>query len=385
MKKYIFTTLVIFLGLTIFAVPKVSASTNLVVQFQNTPLFSEANFAPGESVTRWVKVINNTTDTQKIATETINENDSDHLASKMDILIKQGEATLYNDTLANFFVAGEKYLSDLVGNGIQTQYDFTITFDADAGDDYQNKTLGFDIIVGFQGQEGGNGGGGGGNGGGGGVLPAGLTISNTNTVTTTETSVTITWLTSYASTSQVIYALEGESHTLNLSDNAGNPPLYGYAHTTPETDVSPKVTGHTVTIFGLSPGTIYYYRTVSHGSLAISQEYSFLTSGVAGAQTEEPNTSVPNEQAVTTSGISNASTQENESVSGGNTAGTSENNELTAGKKEFQTNNTSFLATIASAPLNIKIIVSLIIVVLTVLVVLWFMGKLKLRRKNIIK
>jgi hypothetical protein len=129
--------------------------------------------------------------------------------------------------------------------------------------------------------------GGGGGGGGGGGLPPGLTISNTTTVETTETSVTITWSTSYASTSQVIYALATENHSLDLSDNSGTPPHYGYTRTTPETDVSPKVVSHSVTITGLSAGTTYYYRTVSHGSLAISQEYAFITKGVAGTTTEE--------------------------------------------------------------------------------------------------
>ena len=90
-----------------------------------------------------------------------------------------------------------------------------------------------------------------------------------------EDSVTITWLSSHFASSQVIYSLEGESHDLDLNDNSGTPPKYGYAHTTAEFDKDPKVTGHSATITGLTPGSVYYYRTVSRGSFAVSEEKSF--------------------------------------------------------------------------------------------------------------
>ena len=118
-------------------------------------------------------------------------------------------------------------------------------------------------------------------GGGGGYLPSGLTILEASATSTdiTTTSVTIIWTTSYFSTSQVIYALGSESHLLDLTDSTGTPPKYGYARTTPEQDTSLKVTSHSVKIDVLAPGTTYYYRTVSHGSLAISTEHSFTTLG----------------------------------------------------------------------------------------------------------
>ncbi len=122
----------------------------------------------------------------------------------------------------------------------------------------------------------------GGGGGGGGLpgLPLELTISNESTAAVLDTSVIITWTTSYNSTSQVLYAAEGEIHTLDLNDFLGNPPLYGYAHTTPEYDTLSKTMNHSVTITGLLAGTTYYYRVVSHGSLAVSQEYTFITTGL---------------------------------------------------------------------------------------------------------
>lgn len=269
---------------------------NLVVQFEQTPLFNEANFLPGTGVTRFVKVTNNSGSSQRIATEAINKSDPDNLAEKLNLVIKEGATVIFNDTLKKFFDQGETYLSSLANNA-NTQYDFTVSFNSGADDFYQGKTLGFDIVVGFEGTEGGlplpSPGRGTGGGGGGGWLPPGLTIQNGTVPTVTETSVTINWLTSYAATSQVIYAKDGESHTLCLTQTEGcalgtpPPPKYGYAHTTPEFDTSTKAMNHLVTISDLDPNTTYYYRTVSHGSLAISEEQSFttLTPGgeVAGA------------------------------------------------------------------------------------------------------
>jgi len=116
-------------------------------------------------------------------------------------------------------------------------------------------------------------------GGGGGYSPS-LTILGESVKITgiEETSVIIIWTTSYFSTSQVIYSAEGEPHILDLTDNVGAPPTYGYAYTTSEFDTNPKVTSHSVTITDLLPGTIYYYRTVSRASPpTISNEHSFTT------------------------------------------------------------------------------------------------------------
>ncbi len=240
-------------------------------------IFSETNFLPGNDVTRLLRVANNSGETKRIAAEAINESDPDNFSSQLNLTIKEGDTAIFNDTLSEFFSQGETYLSSLA-NGAQTQYDFTIAFNSGAGNNYQEKSLGFDILVGFEGTEGGlslppQGGGTGGDGG----LPPGLTIINEASQTITAHSVTITWNTSYFSTSQVIYGAEGENHILDLTDNAGAPPKYGYEHTTPEYDTSPKVFFHSVTISGLTPGLTYYYRAVSHGSLAISIEHSFTT------------------------------------------------------------------------------------------------------------
>ena len=85
-------------------------------------------------------------------------------------------------------------------------------------------------------------------------------ISNIATSNITQTSVTITWTTDIVSSSRVIY--DSTSHP-DISGQVA--PNFGYVASTPETDTVTKVTSHTVTISGLSPGTKYYFRVLSQG------------------------------------------------------------------------------------------------------------------------
>ncbi len=269
-------------------------AAGLSVEFKNgpsQPLFNETNFLPGGESVSWAKVTNTSGATQRIATQALYSGaypDPNRLGDVLNLVIKQGDRTIYNNALSNFLANGEVYLSDLA-NGANTQYDFIVSFYSGAQNTFQGKTINpFNILIGFQGTEGGilpgagstSGGGGGGGGGIPGTLPPGLTIQNETNINPSVESVTITWTTSYAASSQVIYGREGEKHTLDLTDSAGTPPKYGYQNTTPESDTPANINGklsHSVTIPGLAPGTKYYYRSVSHGSLAISTEHTFTT------------------------------------------------------------------------------------------------------------
>lgn len=132
---------------------------------------------------------------------------------------------------------------------------------------------------------------GGGGGGGGGVSAPTLIIfdESIKAPSITETSLTLTWDTNMESSSYVVYSAEGQNHSLDLNDNAGTPPKYGYANATEEINTAPKVMNHSVTVNGLTTGVTYYFRLVSRGSMAYSNEYK-ITPGatVLGTTTVNP-------------------------------------------------------------------------------------------------
>jgi hypothetical protein len=291
MKKLLIPIL-FFLPLSAFAV----AATPLVVHFQNEPLplFNEANFAPGNEVIRTVQVSNNSGTPQDIIVEAINAANAGGLGDKLNLIIKEGDATRYTGTLGAFLSAGEVPLSSL-SNDASTTYSFNIIFASDAGNDLQNKTLGFDLCVGFSGGDrhcgdtviGGEGNtdsggtsstgetisGTGSSGGGGGGSSGGthqLIISNEK-ATVSGTTVVITWDTNLLATSQVIFGpVSTGPYNLNLTlPDIG----FGYRFYTGEN--SNKVINHSISLVGLEPGD-YVYRVVSRASPpTVSYEHEF--------------------------------------------------------------------------------------------------------------
>ena len=287
--KYIKYNLIFAITALLWVPSVLAAPVDLEVDFEATPLFNEANFLPGSEISRWAKVKNNTPDSKPIIVEAINESDPDGLADVFEIGIYENGVLRYaTTTLTAFFGAGEVSLSDLTGGSTQTQYDFLVRFVPGTDNSYQEKSLGFDILIGFKGDEGGGGeesgggsgggggeGGGGGGGGGGGIQ--GLVINNERDGSVEDSTATITWLTSVLSTSRVIYDTAAGTFNFSISPN------YGYAFSTPEFDTPASISGvtfHSVVLTGLLPGTTYYYRTISHASPdTVSFERSFTTSG----------------------------------------------------------------------------------------------------------
>lgn len=255
----------------------IAQASGLTVVFENDPLFNEANFLPGDNVSRWVQAANSSGETKSMAAEAIYVSDPDGLADVLNLEIKEGQQVLYDGTLAGFFDAGEVYLSELADGG-QTQYDFTVSFAPGAENEYQGKSLGFDILVGFQGEIAVSGGTPPGGGGGGG--PSGLIIFDETFQQIDEDSVMISWHTSYRATSRVIYAREDEPHAFDWSDQGGPLPLYGYARTSDEYHVPAVLNGVTyreIFLHNLTPGYTYYFRCISHASPdTVSREFSFV-------------------------------------------------------------------------------------------------------------
>jgi uncharacterized repeat protein (TIGR01451 family) len=147
MKNLVYSLAVMSVMAVFGAVNNAQAVSFLTIQFENTPLFSEANIVPGYSVTRWVKVTNTDSISHEIATKADAVSDADHFGDKLNLVIKEGATVIYSNTLTHFFAQSEVFLSNLAADA-NTQYDYTISFNTEADNAYQGKSLGFDIVVG---------------------------------------------------------------------------------------------------------------------------------------------------------------------------------------------------------------------------------------------
>lgn len=112
-------------------------------------------------------------------------------------------------------------------------------------------------------------------------------ISGEGTVNVGSAQVTFVWTTDNPATSRVVY------DTVSHPDPLGEPPNYGYANSTGESDTDPKVTSHTVVVCCFDQSTSYFYRVVSQGSPeAASGEKSFTTPATP-PQSINPNSQGP--------------------------------------------------------------------------------------------
>lgn len=128
--------------------PEAMSAPSGTVSFEQTPLFNNANFIPGDAVTRWIKVVNNTLEEHQAVVRLTNVLDVNNLGGQIELVIKKGGAILYNGTFSDLFNKDKIKLSK-VAAGDWAQFDFIATFKTTAGNNFQNKTLNFDLVVGF--------------------------------------------------------------------------------------------------------------------------------------------------------------------------------------------------------------------------------------------
>jgi peptidoglycan/xylan/chitin deacetylase (PgdA/CDA1 family) len=103
-----------------------------------------------------------------------------------------------------------------------------------------------------------------------------LAISAQLNSRTTVNEVTINWTTNHAATSRVLY--DTVSHS-DADTALASGPNYGYRFSTSEDGT--MVTDHSVMVTGLSGGTTYYFRTVSHGSPEVYGPETTVTTNIA--------------------------------------------------------------------------------------------------------
>lgn len=274
MKKFTqILILSIFTILMIGGFTKSAFADTPTIEFQNSPLFGESNFIPGQSVTKTIKFTNNTDITRNAYIRVAEVVNTDKFGDAVTLVIKQGDTILYNDTFSNFFNKGKVNLPQVeVGN--TNIISFIATFIPESNNDYQNKVMGFGLQAVLEDVEvsndtttviGGSGG-----------ITLGakhLAITNENaTATGMQGTIMISWTTNIPATSQVIYGLtSGGSYNLDLTA-----PNFGYPFSTIETNLDPnKKTDHIVSIINLPLG-LYSYRVVSRASPAtVSYEHQF--------------------------------------------------------------------------------------------------------------
>lgn len=139
-----------------------SAGTYLEVMFETgappSPMFSEANFLPGDTVTRWAKVTNKTAENQEIVAKLGNYSNPDGLGDYFDVVVKEhGSAVnLFTGTMSEFAGLSELVLNASLAPNVEMQYDFSVTFRPETGNPYQEKVLSFDFNITLQGEEAGD-------------------------------------------------------------------------------------------------------------------------------------------------------------------------------------------------------------------------------------
>lgn len=300
-KKLIIPTFIVIIALGSFASVAFAANPPLSVTFSSTPLFNIDNFLPRDEAHANIIVGNSDTILRSAYVEAINIFNSDDLANQMNLKIFEGLTEIYNDNFGTFLNAGPVFLSDIGASGSKT-YNLKITFlESSSNNNYQGKTLGFDICVGFAGgnqtctdtisvgleqNPGGNpstdstsspqtspGSSSGGSSGGQHLLIWDENTSNisANGIILESGFVTITWNTNIRATSQVVYGLASSAP---YPFNINTLPSFGYPFVNTE-DLA-KTTNHSMLLVGLTPGETYVYRVVSRASPpTISYEHQF--------------------------------------------------------------------------------------------------------------
>ena len=255
------------------------------VTFEQTPLFLNANIVPGDSEARTVTVTNGGTESEDVYVSVANVF-STGLAEVMSIEVTSPANTHFSGVFEDFFAATPIALGTLTP-GTTRVYTFNASLPAPAGNEYQEKQLGFDLIIGFVGggqvvdnPGGGNGGGGGGS--------TQLTIFNEEVESVSGNGATLTWNTNLnASTYLVCGLLGNEPFVLTAT-----PPLFGYDFVLPETVSITKV--HSAYLTGLDIGT-YECRPAGRVNptkpFTVGQALEFTIGPdgvVAGVQTSAP-------------------------------------------------------------------------------------------------
>jgi len=132
----------------LFALPLSVSAQVIDVDFETSPLFSSVNLLPGDTVVKEFTITNTSgtaQDTRLKAVDTV----LGGLENALTISIVGG-STHYFDTLDHFYAENFVELENLADESSAT-YEVTVHFPSEKGNEYQGKATGFDLCVGFSG------------------------------------------------------------------------------------------------------------------------------------------------------------------------------------------------------------------------------------------
>jgi hypothetical protein len=131
-----------------------SDHSNPCVKNTDLPLFNEKNWYPGSTATKIIKVTNEAKYKDcflKVTTSDITQSPASFSTQLLSTINKDGK-NIFDNTLQNFFDSstGGNYLDfeNIPNNGYR-DFAWTITFDRDAGDEFQNANVKFDFDLNF--------------------------------------------------------------------------------------------------------------------------------------------------------------------------------------------------------------------------------------------
>jgi uncharacterized repeat protein (TIGR01451 family) len=149
-SKTIYIAILLALGLSLFSVNHANAHDGFAVEFEHAPLFEfdkDHTIMPGDSYTRYINLTNNTGEDLSVNTKAIKGSEIGQLSDILNIVIIKDNNIIYSSTtLTAFFNAGNVPLEPLVA-GETAIYYYTISFDAQAGNEYQGNILYFNIDI----------------------------------------------------------------------------------------------------------------------------------------------------------------------------------------------------------------------------------------------
>src|SRR3972149_6165086 len=144
----------------------VRAIGDLSVDFgvpEGDPIFILNNMLPSDTESRSADVTNNGSESLDVKVKAVVQSETGNISTVLSIIISEGATDLYGGSSPT----GPKHLSDFfaesgpngiplssINGGNNNTYIFKVTFDAEAGNEFQGKEVVFDLIIGIGGSDG---------------------------------------------------------------------------------------------------------------------------------------------------------------------------------------------------------------------------------------